>query len=188
MATHFAAHPEATEGPPVEAMAAARALVDYRRIELGPKRITLQPGMALTLNGIAQGYITDRVTDYLRNEGFDNGIAAPACTPEAISVGGVYDEDVGSTSWCGPQGCPSILCTDNPTAADLFVCHTNSDELLDILAPQWRARVAKMAACRLVGSVSPLSTNCAVSAIARTIGGCSTSRMTYQGAERHSRC
>ncbi len=72
MATHFAAHPEATEGPPVEAMAAARALVDYRRIELGPKRITLQPGMALTLNGIAQGYITDRVAEILRARGWSN--------------------------------------------------------------------------------------------------------------------
>ena len=29
------------------------------------------PGMALTLNGIAQGYITDRVTDCLKNAGFE---------------------------------------------------------------------------------------------------------------------
>jgi FAD:protein FMN transferase len=32
----------------------------------------LQPGMALTLNGIAQGYITDRVGDLLRARGFQN--------------------------------------------------------------------------------------------------------------------
>lgn len=31
-----------------------------------------RPGMALTLNGIAQGYITDRVADLLRARGFDN--------------------------------------------------------------------------------------------------------------------
>jgi cysteine-rich repeat protein len=78
------------------------------------------------------------------NEGFDNGIAAPACTPEAISVGGVYDENLGSVSWCAPTGCPTILCTDNPANTDTFVCHTNSDEILDILAPDWKTRVAKI--------------------------------------------
>jgi thiamine biosynthesis lipoprotein len=31
-----------------------------------------RPGMALTLNGIAQGYITDRVAGLLRGRGFDN--------------------------------------------------------------------------------------------------------------------
>ncbi len=31
-----------------------------------------RPGMALTLNGIAQGYITDRVADLLRSEGVDH--------------------------------------------------------------------------------------------------------------------
>jgi thiamine biosynthesis lipoprotein len=31
--------------------------------------------MALTLNGIAQGYITDRVVDVLKNEGFENALA-----------------------------------------------------------------------------------------------------------------
>ncbi|WP_370675977.1 FAD:protein FMN transferase [Pleomorphomonas sp. PLEO] len=31
-----------------------------------------KPGMAMTLNGIAQGYITDRVADLLRARGFDN--------------------------------------------------------------------------------------------------------------------
>lgn len=31
-----------------------------------------RPGMAMTLNGVAQGYITDRVADLLRARGFDN--------------------------------------------------------------------------------------------------------------------
>jgi len=72
------------------------------------------------------------------NEGFDNGIAFPACVAQAISVGGVYDAWLGSVSWCGNASCSTILCTDNPTAADTFVCHSNSDELLDVLAPDWR--------------------------------------------------
>jgi len=73
------------------------------------------------------------------NDGYDDGIAAPACTPEAISVGGVYDAAVGNVSWCGNAACTTILCTD-ASSADMFVCHTNSDELLDMLAPDWRTR------------------------------------------------
>lgn len=72
------------------------------------------------------------------NDGFDNGISFPACVAEAISVGGVYDAPLGSVSWCGNAACTTILCTDNPTAPDKFVCHSNSDEILDLLAPDWR--------------------------------------------------
>lgn len=72
------------------------------------------------------------------NEGFDNGISFPACVTGAISVGGVYDAGLGSVSWCANAACTSTLCTDAPTSADRFVCHTNSDELLDLLAPDWR--------------------------------------------------
>jgi thiamine biosynthesis lipoprotein len=72
IAEHFAAHPGATGEPPPAALAAARAVVDYRKIALGPARVTLGPGMALTLNGIAQGYITDRVAEILRVRGWTN--------------------------------------------------------------------------------------------------------------------
>jgi cysteine-rich repeat protein len=72
------------------------------------------------------------------NEGHDDGIAFPACVAQAISVGGVYDGAVGAVSWCGDASCSTILCTDSPTAADMFVCHSNSDEILDLLAPDWR--------------------------------------------------
>jgi cysteine-rich repeat protein len=78
------------------------------------------------------------------NAGFDNGIEFPACVAQAISVGGVYDAALGSVSWCGNASCSTLLCTDNPTAADHFVCHSNSDELLDILAPDWRTDTAAL--------------------------------------------
>jgi thiamine biosynthesis lipoprotein len=71
-ADHFAAHPKSAAGPDADAVARARALVDYRRIQLTPARVSLAPGMAVTLNGIAQGYITDRVTDLLRRRGWSN--------------------------------------------------------------------------------------------------------------------
>ncbi|MFQ5415779.1 MAG: S8 family serine peptidase [Myxococcota bacterium] len=76
------------------------------------------------------------------NEAYDNGIAFPACVAQAISVGGVYDAALGSVSWCGPSGCTPVLCTDAVTAADVFVCHSNSDEILDVLAPNHSTRTS----------------------------------------------
>jgi subtilisin family serine protease len=78
------------------------------------------------------------------NDGHDAGIAFPACVAQAISVGGVYDAALGSISWCGNATCTTILCTDNPTAADVFVCHSNSGSLLDVLAPDWQTRTSAL--------------------------------------------
>ncbi|MFP6639746.1 MAG: S8 family serine peptidase, partial [Myxococcota bacterium] len=64
------------------------------------------------------------------NSAEDSGISFPACIPDAISVGGVYDGSVGSVGWSS--------CSDSTTAADQFVCHTNSGPMLDLLAPDWR--------------------------------------------------
>jgi subtilisin family serine protease len=72
------------------------------------------------------------------NDGHANGISSPACIAEAISVGGVYDAPLGPVGWCGNAVCTTALCTDSPTGPDVFVCHSNSDEILDILAPDWR--------------------------------------------------
>lgn len=58
----------------VRALDVARTCVDFRRLQTGAKRIDLPPGMAVTLNGIAQGYITDRIADLLRNEGFEHAV------------------------------------------------------------------------------------------------------------------
>jgi hypothetical protein len=77
------------------------------------------------------------------NEGFDNGVAFPSCVSEAIAVGGVYDQAVGTVGWCSPSGCGTTLCTDTNTAADDFVCHTNAGNPLDMLAPEWRTNTTK---------------------------------------------
>jgi len=62
-------------GPPETAVTAARELVDFRTIDVSAKRIALaRPGMAVTLNGIAQGDITDRVADLLRAEGLQHAL------------------------------------------------------------------------------------------------------------------
>lgn len=65
-ANHFGKAGADPAGPPAATVAALRRLVDFRAVEVEPARIAFaQPGMAATLNGIAQGYITDRVSDLL---------------------------------------------------------------------------------------------------------------------------
>lgn len=61
------------------------------------------------------------------NSAFSDGIAAPACAPEAISVGAVYDADVGGFSFG--------VCTDTTSNADQVTCFSNSANILTMLAP-----------------------------------------------------
>ena len=86
------AHAEAWaqgRAPNAARLADARALTGWGGVSVQPDRIALaRPGMALTLNGVAQGVIADRVADLLRAEGLadvliDTGeIAARGKTPD----------------------------------------------------------------------------------------------------------
>lgn len=70
---HFAQQQGAAAGPPARAVRAALGRVGYTRLTVTPERVALgQPGMALTLNGIAQGYITDRLAALLRARGVEH--------------------------------------------------------------------------------------------------------------------
>lgn len=51
---------------------AARAAVGWKRVRVTPEEIKLEPGMALTFNGIAQGHAADRIAGLMRAEGFGN--------------------------------------------------------------------------------------------------------------------
>lgn len=69
-AEHFRRPNADPSGPSTAAIASARALVGYRDIVVEPERIAFKRrGMAVTLNGIAQGYITDRVSELLQANG-----------------------------------------------------------------------------------------------------------------------
>ena len=68
-------HPTAIGTPDSHRIGLARSRVDYRALDVSSKQIRFaQAGMGLTLNGIAQGYVTDRIADLLRNEGFDHAM------------------------------------------------------------------------------------------------------------------
>ena len=74
-AAHFDTNPDAQGGPDPRRIDAVRARVDYRAIDVGPARAAFaRSGMTATMNGIAQGYITDRVADMMRDDGFDQVI------------------------------------------------------------------------------------------------------------------
>ncbi|CAK0753387.1 FAD:protein FMN transferase [Gammaproteobacteria bacterium] len=85
---HFtAARPDPT-GPAPRDLAAALTLVDWRAVELDTQRRRIafaRPGMGLTLNSGAQGYITDRITDTLRAHGFDRMLVDMG-EPRALSL------------------------------------------------------------------------------------------------------
>jgi thiamine biosynthesis lipoprotein len=70
-ARHFSDPGADPEGPPRDAIEKTAARVGWRKVAIEGATIRLcEPGMALTLNGIAQGYITDKVADLLRERGF----------------------------------------------------------------------------------------------------------------------
>lgn len=84
---HFTASNPDPGGPAPHDIAAALALVDWRAVEVDAerKRISFaRPGMGLTLNSGAQGYITDRVAGVLRTHGFDRMLVDMG-EPRAIS-------------------------------------------------------------------------------------------------------
>ncbi|MDH3232189.1 MAG: FAD:protein FMN transferase [Alphaproteobacteria bacterium] len=68
-AEHFGRRPDDRSGPGQTAVAAALKRIGFAKITFDASRIVLRPGMALTLNGIAQGYIADRVAAVMRAGG-----------------------------------------------------------------------------------------------------------------------
>lgn len=67
-ARHFA-----TGGPPdTKTIEAERRKTGWDKLRFDETRVRLEPGMALTLNGVAQGFIADRVSELLKAEGLDD--------------------------------------------------------------------------------------------------------------------
>jgi thiamine biosynthesis lipoprotein len=61
--------------PDLSAVAAARSKVDWTQLEVSEERIRFrQPGMKLTLNGIAQGFATDSILEVLQSLGVEHAL------------------------------------------------------------------------------------------------------------------
>jgi len=100
---HFWSHADVQPDLPARAREVARALVDFRQIDSSAAAISFaRPGMAITLNSLAQGYVTDAIADMLRHEGFESAVV-----------------DLGEYRTLGrhPDGRPWRLAIRNGTAA-----------------------------------------------------------------------
>jgi FAD:protein FMN transferase len=72
---HFWSHSDVQVDIAARAQEIAEQLVDFRCIEAGAASAGFtRPGMAITLNSLAQGYITDAIADLLRQEGFESAV------------------------------------------------------------------------------------------------------------------
>ena len=92
-ARHFSRPDADPLGPPKDALERAKALVGWHKVEIEGAAIRLRaPGMAVTLNGVAQGYISDRVGDLLRARGFENVLVNMG---EQLALGPKWD----GTAW-----------------------------------------------------------------------------------------
>jgi len=70
---HFSNPAADTNGPSQSEIDRTLRLVGSEKIVLDTDRISFnKAGMGLTLNGVAQGFITDRITEILRSAGFEN--------------------------------------------------------------------------------------------------------------------
>jgi thiamine biosynthesis lipoprotein len=73
-ANHFTKVDPDPAGPDQSSVEAALARVGYHRLLVSRDLIVAPKGVALTLNGIAQGYITDRVVNLLRSQGIAHSL------------------------------------------------------------------------------------------------------------------
>ncbi|MFB2530635.1 FAD:protein FMN transferase [Paracoccus sp. p4-l81] len=143
----WAAHAEAwAKGAPPDpaVLAAARALTGWRDVAVSESAVVLaRPGMALTLNGVAQGVIADRVADRLRAEGLADVLVD---TGEIRALGG----ERGTDGWpVTLSGGPRLILSDRAlaTSAPLGTAFDPAGQVGHILnpasglpaGPVWRA-------------------------------------------------
>lgn len=92
--------------PDAETIAKAAELVDYTKVSIDGKRVTLPAGMMIDLGGIAKGYIADRVREYLEKRGvkhailsFGGNVVAIGAKPDGSQwTVGIQDIDKGTGS------------------------------------------------------------------------------------------
>lgn len=113
-ARHFGSPDASPQGPNRRDIERALELVDWRSIAIDDGTIRLlKPGMAITLNGIAQGYITDKVGDLLRRRGFLHVLVNMG---EQLALG---------PKWDGTQWRVGIA---EPSASDRTLCEVPLSE------------------------------------------------------------
>lgn len=99
---HFSDPAADPQGPSSAVLSAARARVDWTALDVGTQQIRFgREGMAITLNGIAQGYISDRVGDLLRRRGLTHVMINLG---ETVALGPKADGQDWTLGIAGPDG------------------------------------------------------------------------------------
>lgn len=92
-AAHFATPGASPDGPDRRELDRALRGVGWRRVDLSSRAVRLAAGTRLTLNGAAQGWITDRLVDLLRDQGLHDVL---------VNAGEIRAE--GDHPWRGDRG------------------------------------------------------------------------------------
>jgi FAD:protein FMN transferase len=103
-AEHFAKPNASPSGPSEKDLAAVVARIGQDALDVGESRIRLiRPNMSVTLNGVGEGYVTDRVVDLLRANGVEHAM---------VNMGEIYA--LGSH----PNGDPWSIGLEDPRASE----------------------------------------------------------------------
>ncbi|SPH18175.1 FAD:protein FMN transferase [Defluviimonas aquaemixtae] len=160
---------------------AVRARVGWAGVTFDSSEIRLRPGMALTLNGIAQGYIADRVAALLSAEGLTDILID---TGELRALGGHPD----GNHWpvrLASRGQIGLLGRALATSAPLGTVFDAAGKVGHILnpatgrpaAPVWRSVSLSASSAGLADSLSTaaclMSDRAAIDATVRTFRGVS---------------
>lgn len=106
-ARHFSSPGADPKGPAPDAIERAKALVDWRKVEIDSGGVRLlKPAMAITLNGIAQGYITDSIGALLQDRGFQHVLVNMG---EQLALGPKWDGAAWRVGIANPAAPESIL-------------------------------------------------------------------------------
>lgn len=145
---------KAGRAPSEAEMAAVRALIGYRNIEIQGTRVRLaKPGMALTLNGIAQGYATERCLKALAA----HGIADAFLNTGEIGIAGQReDHQPWTAAIADPRQEGAYLALARPlsgvlaTSGDYATAFTPDFKANHIFDPQTLRSPAKMASASVI--------------------------------------
>lgn len=104
---HFAQAGADPAGPPAAAIAELLPNLGWRRLSIDSRRVAFDhPSMAVTLNGVAPGFVTDRVAELLRRRGMEHVLVN---MDDIRAVGGRPD----GTPWrVGVEGAGEITLVD----------------------------------------------------------------------------
>jgi thiamine biosynthesis lipoprotein len=107
---HFSRPDADPQGPSEPALRAAMARIGFDRVVAGTDRVALPRGMALSLNGIAQGYVTDQIVNLLRREDVTSSLVDMG---ESRALGARPD----GTPWRSPHPGPTASVSTLPGAS-----------------------------------------------------------------------